>query len=101
MYSQKAPMNLKHLLLDYLNGERPDYEMTEAKIMGFSPLEISDMYSNVIKLTFLETQLEEEFSSLNPLRFYNLKLNTWKFCMKRTPGVKNEFFYDIVAKDYE
>jgi hypothetical protein len=61
MYAREELPNIKYMLLDYLNGDRPNYTVAEFKIISTSPLTIADSYSNTIKLNMLEPEVQEQF----------------------------------------
>lgn len=89
MYDAREQVNLKSLLLDYLEGARPDYQSTELKIISSNPLTVSDSRGYCLRLNILDQQVNERLSGLNrhhSSRNWSLCLNTWKFVLKKIPG---------------
>jgi hypothetical protein len=99
MYANREEPNLKYILIDYLNGERPQYEKVELKILSVEPLTVSDTFANTFNLSLLEDQIRDKLQTLKKHRLYNLVLKDWRLVMKKIPG-EDEFFYDILSKDW-
>lgn len=91
------------MLLDYLEGNRPDYSQAELKIINPKPLTVSDDFGHYIRLSLLEEKVAEKLTNLNRRhrdRHFSLCLNNWRFVLKKVPGCE-EFTYDILCYDFE
>lgn len=99
-YFEDTP-SLKSLLISFLQGKKMTYSPIELTIFSTSPLQAVDDELNLIELSDLyEGVLRKlNFADL-ATKSFKIILKEWKFVLRRIPNT-TDFFYDIIAEDYE
>jgi hypothetical protein len=60
MQTRYSDPSINSILIDYLNGDKPNYEFAEFKIISFSPVvTIADSYSNTMTLNLMKGPIVE------------------------------------------